>query len=535
MQEVFSNNQSKSEEGGRYDSRGNLKVELQDLLITLGNDIIINDIDDMKLRLTNLIESTRKKYSGDSYIKSLEFKAVNYTERAISLIAAIKYLATNSSAKDRYTPNQLINKVTGVASSKCDSHLRYLTSDCQGCANHKHHNRYVELKEIRDSGNIDLYIDELEYWTTLYFFNSEIFISIVEALYTNIAFDDLPKNFTESEVDRQARKAMKIIGGNAVDTVPPYSPQENKDDDTRKYNDMFYRTANQIINSSKLATLGTEARIELLRLEEKYSDISRLLTSIMEENHFNGLVRQFTDTILSNFDSESNAIEESEVIYAINSIEDSVIKSSNIYREGIPVLVSVLTGANEHIHPYFRSMLTDEFGDYSSSAMEDITFKYNISFNSKYHDFLDADKESVGEALSLVANAFTYMTQEPVEYRKELSSIYASEDNYILPDHRCLRTERFYMLWDIKNNQSLENYLLALFSAELSQFKIEYLCWKLSEKISENKAIHNSYNKSYIDPYQMILDLENLIYLSCLAFNEGNMKQKQHNNSTVTE
>ncbi len=162
------------------------------------------------------LEDKKSKYSGNEYIKQLEKNAIYAVESVhVSLSSLVTFIITEIDLSPEFINNHIGNGKK-LARDKVGLHLNYLNDNCSSCVVHKDHERYVGLKDLKNSGDIEKYIDELEFWCLLYRAMQTFTISYISLFMSNTNKFKVFGGLDEEVIRREVEAYIKFYTNECI-------------------------------------------------------------------------------------------------------------------------------------------------------------------------------------------------------------------------------------------------------------------------------------------------------------------------------
>ncbi len=161
----------------------------------------------------------KRNYSGLEYIEQLEKNAIYAVESiSVALPSLVTFTITDHELDGDFI-FQHIGNGQSLARDKVAFHLNYLGNGCSGCICHDDHCRYAGLLEIKQSGNVEKYIDELEFWCKFYRSMQTFTMHYLQYFVENMEAFKTYKDISESEVRVEFEKYIKFYSNNCIGNI----------------------------------------------------------------------------------------------------------------------------------------------------------------------------------------------------------------------------------------------------------------------------------------------------------------------------
>ncbi len=195
-----------------------VKVTAHDLSVFLsqvGDVISSNSSAEVQSENESWLIDKKNNFSGKDYIEQLEKNAIYAVESiSLALPSLVTFIITDHELDSDFI-FQHIGNGQSLARDKVGFHLNYLGKGCSGCISHDDHSRYVGLLEIKKSGDIDKYIDELEFWCRFYRSMQTFTMHYLQYFVENMDAFKVYKDISEVEVRMEVEKYIKFYSNNS--------------------------------------------------------------------------------------------------------------------------------------------------------------------------------------------------------------------------------------------------------------------------------------------------------------------------------
>ena len=195
------------------------KPDISQLFSKAGEGILNSLSEQIKSENISWLENKRTNFKGGDYITQLEKNAIYAVESLMTTMSALTtFIVTEVEINNDFIMQHMQN-AQGISRDMVEFHLNYLNDGCDGCIAHTEHNRYVGLKNIKSSGDVEKYINELEFWCIYYRAMQTFGMAYIEYFMKNRNMFSKFKGFDEGIVSSELEKYTKLYANLCINNI----------------------------------------------------------------------------------------------------------------------------------------------------------------------------------------------------------------------------------------------------------------------------------------------------------------------------